>query len=554
VRLLWSSDTFAEEPVPPDALSTVPFDGGSLMLSAAKGEELIRGRHCARCHADLETESTSAARGIPSLEGMGDRLNSDWIRAWVLAPRSLRPDATMPSMLTGLNDEARQQAAADLAAYLMTLHDTASEGSAAPSLDEETVERGGALYEDLGCIACHRLTAPGDDDQWNRIPLSQIAAKFTGGRLVDYLQAPGRHLSTTFMPDFRLTDEEAAAIAGFLIDQSKTPLAGVVETVHGDAARGETLFRSVGCNQCHLKAAGESLPAPFVAGPLDLEDLNGRKGCLANPDSESPVEAATPTMRPVPEFAFRDFDRFTLWAFGKTRSVGAEAKLPHPARESSRLMAALRCSACHDRDGQRSPRMEIIADEGGRGLSPEQFPALTWTGDRLRKDWTERFIAGEIKEKPRQWLKARMPSFPAYAKTLAVGLAAEHGHAGDDPERLGKPDLELAEAGRLLIQGTGLDCRQCHGLGDEPPTGDRRTLLAPGINFAMVKDRMRSDFYHRWMLDPPRFDLNTRMPKLAADGKTTKVTRFFDGDARKQFDAIWAFLQQPDDSPPPQSN
>jgi hypothetical protein len=198
--------------------------------------------------------------------------------------------------------------------------------------------------------------------------------------------------------------------------------------------------------------------------------------------------------------------------------------------------------------------MEIIADEGGRGLSPEQFPALTWTGDRLRKDWTERFIAGEIKEKPRQWLKARMPSFPAFAKALATGLAAEHGHGGDDAERNSTPDPDQAEIGRQLIQSTGLDCRQCHGLSDEPPTGDRRTLLAPGINFSLVKDRMRSDFYHRWMLDPPRFDLNTRMPKLAADGKTTKVTRYFDGDARKQFDAIWAFLQQPDDSPRPQSN
>ena len=44
---------------------------------------------------------------------------------------------------------------------------------------------------------------------------------------------------------------------------------------------------------------------------------------------------------------------------------------------------------------------------------------------------------------------------------------------------------------------------------------------------------------------PPRYDTNTRMPKLAPDGKKTKVTKFFDGDAQKQFDAIWEYLKQP---------
>jgi hypothetical protein len=152
-------------------------------------------------------------------------------------------------------------------------------------------------------------------------------------------------------------------------------------------------------------------------------------------------------------------------------------------------------------------------------------------------------VAGEIEEKPRQWLKARMPSYPAYARVLASGLAAEHGHDGSELDK--RHDASLAAAGRQLIESTGLDCRQCHGVGSVPPTGDRQTLLAPGVNFAMVRDRMRSDFYDRWMLDPPRFDLNTRMPKLAVDGKTTKVTRILDGDARKQFEAIWAFLQEP---------
>ena len=102
----------------------------------------------------------------------------------------------------------------------------------------------------------------------------------------------------------------------------------------------------------------------------------------------------------------------------------------------------------------------------------------------------------------------------------------------------------MAETGDVLAMQNGtLDCRQCHAIGQLPPTGDKQTLLAPGINFAIVKDRLRHDYYQRFTLDPPRFDLNSKMPKLAADGKTTKVTTILDGDARQQFDAVWHFIQ-----------
>ena len=53
---------------------------------------------------------------------------------------------------------------------------------------------------------------------------------------------------------------------------------------------------------------------------------------------------------------------------------------------------------------------------------------------------------------------------------------------------------------------------------------------------------MRYDFYQRWVLDPPRYDIGTRMPKLSADGQTTKVKQLLDGQAKPQFDAIWEFL------------
>ena len=94
--------------------------------------------------------------------------------------------------------------------------------------------------------------------------------------------------------------------------------------------------------------------------------------------------------------------------------------------------------------------------------------------------------------------------------------------------------------------GTGrTSCtRQCHAVGAQAAQGDDKTKIAPGINFAIVKHRLRQDYYQRFTLDPPRFDINSKMPKLAADGKTTKVITILDGDARQQFDAVWQFIQQ----------
>jgi hypothetical protein len=42
---------------------------------------------------------------------------------------------------------------------------------------------------------------------------------------------------------------------------------------------------------------------------------------------------------------------------------------------------------------------------------------------------------------------------------------------------------------------------------------------------------------------PQRIDPETKMPKFADETGKTPLTDFFDGDASKQFDAIWQYLQ-----------
>ena len=57
------------------------------------------------------------------------------------------------------------------------------------------------------------------------------------------------------------------------------------------------------------------------------------------------------------------------------------------------------------------------------------------------------------------------------------------------------------------------------------------------------RDRLRRDFYDRWILDPLRVEPATKMPKFCVDGHSTTVKQIYDGDAHRQFNAIWQYLQ-----------
>ena len=135
-----------------------------------------------------------------------------------------------------------------------------------------------------------------------------------------------------------------------------------------------------------------------------------------------------------------------------------------------------------------------------------------------------------------------MPAFPNYAATLAHGLAAEH--AIDSQEQPSHSfDAKLAAIGEKLTLQTGLDCRQCHAIGKLQPRGDKETKINVGVNFTYIRDRLRRDSYHRFMLDPPRYDINTKMIRLSENRLTTKLKAYFDADAHQQFDAVWHYIQ-----------
>jgi mono/diheme cytochrome c family protein len=259
-----------------------------------------------------------------------------------------------------------------------------------------------------------------------------------------------------------------------------------------------------------------------------------------------------------------DEERASVVAFAKAGPASlARDALPEFAE---RQIIAMRCIACHTRDGRESLLSTIYdADQKeleskyppSHGATSEAFapdqraPMLTWAGEKLQADWMAHFIAGQIPYKPRTYIRARMPAFEPRAAAIAAGLAEEHGYS-PAPVAPEKQDATLATAGRKLMGKTpneAFACVQCHAVGKAPPLAP---FEAPAVNFAYSKDRLRKEYFHRWVHNPIRIDPNTKMPAFEReDGKTT-ITSSFDGDARKQFEAIWQYLLSGKDITPPE--
>jgi hypothetical protein len=331
------------------------------------------------------------------------------------------------------------------------------------------------------------------------------------------------------------------------------------------------LFTSTGCSNCHLTPTLKTKPLPQLLAGSDWN-----KGCLA-PDPVSRGKA--------PDFAFSPDQRAALQSIAAAGLSSLHNDVP--TEFAQRSLRHLQCNACHARDDvddrwteladevaefmppdtniESDQNAEQAKQEGPRLFHPANLakltggdvivisgdqsrPSLTWTGEKLRPQWAARFIEGKLPYKPRYWLRARMPAFPRHAKLLAPGLAMDHGmppRSTDPPA----PNENLAQIGQKLVsRDGGFACVTCHSVNDSKAVSP---FEAPAPNLIHVKDRLTHDFYTRWMRKPMRFQPGTKMPEYSEGGKST-LRDILEGDADKQFEAIWHYTLQGHQMIPPE--
>jgi cytochrome c2 len=540
LRLAWSSKRVGKEPLPP---TVFVHDAGSPGLAVSslvrEGRTLFAQHRCARCHKPDAAWKTTAmpelAADAPSFDGIGSRLKEAWIEKWLLDPKAIRADTVMPRLFSGSH---AGQDARDIAAFLASLQANTERRATAAGSGEDLEIRGKNLFNELGCAGCHRL--PNDMVLTNdsRLFLGQVAAKWQPKALPDFLREPSKHFHWTRMPDFKLSEKEANALAAFLVAQSAQPgTRADSPTSKSDAERGKELVSSLGCLSCHdLEGAPNRAPSPMRALTKEIRD----RGCLAENAS---------ARGKAPDFGFTQPERAALRALGQN-DFPVTLQRDTADEFAERQFAALRCQACHARDNQNDLLTQLAAvngepatagssdDIGTRSVHVGR-PSLTFAGEKLYAGWMRRFLDGTLPYKPRPDLQGRMPAFPAYAAGLAEGIAKEHGYAAESaPEAAVDP--QLAEIGRQLTGvANGFSCVSCHNVGTQKALAGKDTAT---VNFACVAERLRPSYYWRYVQDPPHLLPGTMMPKFIGEDGTTPIKTVFNGDPQRQFTAIWNYL------------
>jgi mono/diheme cytochrome c family protein len=117
----------------------------------------------------------------------------------------------------------------------------------------EDIAKGIDLFEGLGCFGCHETKGFGEDRNSMIGPdLTEIGSKVNPGWLLEWLKNPKHFRPSTRMPDFRLEEEDAMAIASYLWQNSEGFEPGEPEVFDDETIdEGAYLYESIGCLACH---------------------------------------------------------------------------------------------------------------------------------------------------------------------------------------------------------------------------------------------------------------------------------------------------------------
>jgi len=279
------------------------------------------------------------------------------------------------------------------------LHEQATDDAARRAAGE-------VLLGELNCIACHAV----DDTIRKRLDpkpapnLSAVGKRLHGQPMAAFIGAPHGFKPGTTMPDFGLSDKEAAAVAAFLRGKDKPREPSRMQAA---PERGERLFASIGCATCH--------PVPGKP-PQDAETpigLGGHYGYVALTDFiENPLAVRPGGRMPHMQLEGIDARDIAIYLI-RNRPSYDPANVPDDVSKSlgEKLFTERGCNACHDRgDGLNAPpnvkplqQVNPQASAGCLGDSPridyqlsaDQKKALTLAVQHLQGDHAAKLTAAE---------------------------------------------------------------------------------------------------------------------------------------------------------------
>ena len=582
VELLWSGPGFRPEPIPYFFFGHLPTqrpDDFATGIAREHGRLLFEEFSCVRCHQpaqDGAMAKTLTERTGPDLTEIGRRAYPGWLDAWLADPHALRPNTVMPKMFAETDAGKAERYA--VVSYLASLGGPVPEPKPVdPRRVGKNIANGSKLYITAGCAACHgdKLTGPptkyvnddpdapdevvfqpedyiyslGTADPTGYYRLGHVGSKYTADGLAKYLQNPLATNPHGRMPNMILSGQDAQDIALFLVRQrdddldTELPKAPDIDPANvvppEDAkvyaqlkpaeqwqAAGKVLLTAKGCINCHNVAPkGKALPKSPAMSLADVRS-SPKSGCLA----------PTPDIGKVPVYAIDARQKAALGEFLTDGLTGPGS--PAPAYHARTAIKRFSCLNCHNRDGEGgidpalSEMMKTL--ENAENADDVQPPRLTGAGHKLRTPWLKKVLTEAGRARP--WMTLRMPQYGTdNVGFLTHALPKLEGDVTDDAIGAATFTSEKVDAGRNLAGKSGFGCVACHDISGVTGGGTR------GPDLASTNQRVRHDWYFRWMHQPQRMVPGTRMPQNFINGRS-QIDRYYEGDADPQIDALWAYF------------
>ncbi|MAT14038.1 MAG: hypothetical protein CMJ46_02065 [Planctomyces sp.] len=564
IKLYWSSDAFALEPVPDNALLREEPSPEPYLVE--QGRMTVDAFRCNNCHVARGKGSIEPVLDAPSLASVRENIEWNWLVAKLQDPTHQNSASKMPNygfdnseaeaiaaaLWTKANKEVTLQAPPELK---QPQSDKKQKKDAPPPEPIDHLAEGSRLVHTVGCLACHQVGELGRNGYYSGPELSTLGDKRTADWIYTWLESPGELHPKHRMPEVLLSKTEKAQVAQFLAStgaDGDKESNGPPEITEAMVERGMKLMDQSSCVSCHDMGKGALQFTGLNLGPIHKDKLDTPSSCVTAKNVAS-------TDRPTPHFGDR-IDREALDAFmaisgpalidsGQGRS-GTSQESHYTTGE--RLLSKKNCLACHERgqgEGFKDLASKIASTVPGQEGLSEFFvpPALTAIGDKLQDDILRKAIAGEQDRVRVDWLAIRMPKFRHSEAESAALLDYLKGHdripeaapaTTPIPEIPSDKDEEFFLTGQALVGARGFSCIACHQIGDFKPK--KVEPGARGTDLKEVGNRMRKEFFYRWVQSPIRIIRGMEMPSFNRPKEGV-----LDAHLPSQLAAVWTALNDP---------
>ena len=470
--------------------------------------------------------------------------------------------------------------------------------------DTPSAEGGRLLFNELGCVNCHRNPTGLPPKKGPRLSGIGNRVKFDWTKA--FLEKPQSRKPGTTMPDMGLSLEEANAIAHYLTslnDGNAPPKAFKFV----NRQRGYELYHKMGCVACHKSEDRASLaeknntseiqsPYPYLKNKYDIHSLSA---FLYNPHKYRPHGR-------MPKFEFEREDGGDIAAYlldydngDSTQYPRIDPISPDPAlsEQGKQIVKAHNCVACHELPSserisrpsrskasppyQLPPRHPQYAltenhwesislflnqrtkpsesaslslqalnclachERNGQG-GPNQDVSHYFTGDSSLGD-TGRFpppLTDSGRKLQSKWLEAAIagnrPVRP-YLNTQMPDFGPAVKGLANQLFKEDKPAKQQRVRKSLAEAGRTL-------LGAEGgfncitchSWGERQSLGIEALNLGNLHERLQLEWLEEYLADPNAYRPNTLMPSFWPNGISSNQ-EILDGDTKMQIEAIYSF-------------